>query len=720
MMQKRNGNQNITSKIQFLQQNADKNGSKMHTCLQIGLELNIDFVLFQEPFVNTDSMTTISHSAYYCIMPESEKIRPRVMIFAKKNSRFQFCQRSDICSDTDILIIDINDSLNSNAEIIQLTNIYNEKSLSEGSNEWTVKRSLQNITPAKNSIVCGDFNAHHSWWNSAVPESDSRKAATLVKWLKNFNFDLQNEPDNGTFHKDNLIRASVIDLVFSTENISQYMSWWKDSEYTIGSQHDMIFFSLTRESDALVENPLYVCQYDYEKADWKNLNQDILAEQNNEEFRWTLTELSAESLEAEAEKLEKLITKLVEKHIPKKRLSERSKPWWSDKLKSLRKEMTKYRRRWRRYSDAQAQQEYHEARATFYYEMKKAKSKCWNNFLENASGKDIFKAFQYTKQNRVEKLPIIQYQSENREVNAVTFQEKCNAFLKTLFIKPPESTEPSWTDYQESEEWAWPEVTKDEIKAAIFTSSIKKAAGPDTISFLILQKIYAVLENRFYKLYKALIQFGYHPKCWKQAVGVILKKPNRKATIPKFYRVVSLLNCLGKVAEKIIAARLSYTAETSDLLYTDQIEGRRQKSAIDAVLSLVHDIQLAKHEKKAISVLFMNIKKAYDHVSANHLLKICQKLELSKKLCFWIRSFFQDRKVQLRFDENIQEMTDVNIEISQDSSVSPILFLIYIRYSLSDRSDDERIMSFVNDIGLIVSSKSIEKDSINKKSVHTN
>ena len=67
-------------------------------------------------------------------------------------------------------------------------------------------------------------------------------------------------------------------------------------------------------------------------------------------------------------------------------------------------------------------------------------------------------------------------------------------------------------------------------------------------------------------LYKALIQFGYHPKCWKEAVGVILKKPNRKATIPKSYRVVSLLNCLGKVAEKIIAARLSYIAKITDLL----------------------------------------------------------------------------------------------------------------------------------------------------------
>jgi hypothetical protein len=299
----------------------------MHTCLQIGLELNIDFILFQEPFVNTDSMTTISHSAYYCIMPESEKIRPRVMIFAKKNSRFQFCQRSDICSDTDILIIDINDSLNPDTEIIQLINIYNEKSLSENNNEWTVKRSLQNIISAKNAIICGDFNAHHSWWNSAVSDSDSRKATNLVKWLKSFHFNLQNEADIGTFHKNNLTRASVIDLVFSTENISQYISWWKDPEYDIDSQHDMIFFSVTRESELLVENPIYICQYNFEKANWKDLIKDILAEQDNEEFCWSLTELSAETLEYEAEKLQKLVIKLVEKHIPRKKLSEKSKPW---------------------------------------------------------------------------------------------------------------------------------------------------------------------------------------------------------------------------------------------------------------------------------------------------------------------------------------------------------------------------------------------------------
>jgi hypothetical protein len=156
------GNNEMNSKIQFLQQNVDKNPHKMHTCLEIGLELKIDYILFQEPFINMDTMTTISHSAYYCIVPESEKIRPRVMIFAKKSSRFQFCQRLDICPDTDILIIDINDSANPDAEVIQLINVYNEKSLAENSNEWTIKRSLKNIIPHSNIIICGDFNSHHS------------------------------------------------------------------------------------------------------------------------------------------------------------------------------------------------------------------------------------------------------------------------------------------------------------------------------------------------------------------------------------------------------------------------------------------------------------------------------------------------------------------------------------------------------------------------------
>ena len=55
------------------------------------------------------------------------------------------------------------------------------------------------------------------------------------------------------------------------------MSWWKDEEQTVNLKHDMIFFSISRE-DILIENPLYTYQYNFEKVDWKKINEELLVE----------------------------------------------------------------------------------------------------------------------------------------------------------------------------------------------------------------------------------------------------------------------------------------------------------------------------------------------------------------------------------------------------------------------------------------------------------
>ena len=57
-------------------------------------------------------------------------------------------------------------------------------------------------------------------------------------------------------------------------------------------------------------------------------------------------------------------------------------------------------------------------------------------------------------------------------------------------------------------------------------------------------------------------------------------------------------------------------------------------------------------------------------------------------------------------------MTNIKIGISQEFPISPILFLIYIRFLFTERksSTDERILSYLNDIELAISSKSIEEN----------
>jgi flagellin-specific chaperone FliS len=124
----------------------------------------------------------------------------------------------------------------------------------------------------------------------------------------------------------------------------------------------------------------------------------------------------------------------------------------------------------------------------------------------------------------------------------------------------------------------------------------------------------------------------YHPKCFKKATGVILKKPQsaklsyRNYTLPKAYKIISLLNCLAKVMEKIITRRLAIIAEFKTLLHMHQIRGRKQKSAINAVMMLIQKVQANWRTRKRgfiTSILALNVKNAYLTVRAAPFAKIC-------------------------------------------------------------------------------------------------
>ena len=121
--------------ISFLQNNTRRTSAVMTSALQIAYKQKTDFVLMQEISINIELNlnTVVSYPVYYCILSEVNDLRSRVAIYTRKRSRFQAVTRYDIISDNDILIIDIIDS-KKKLEIIQLVNIYNEKSLKENDN----------------------------------------------------------------------------------------------------------------------------------------------------------------------------------------------------------------------------------------------------------------------------------------------------------------------------------------------------------------------------------------------------------------------------------------------------------------------------------------------------------------------------------------------------------------------------------------------------------
>jgi hypothetical protein len=89
----------------------------------------------------------------------------------------------------------------------------------------------------------------------------------------------------------------------------------------------------------------------------------------------------------------------------------------------------------------------------------------------------------------------------------------------------------------------------------------------------VLREAYTTVSELFNYLYSMLMANSYHPKCFKEATEIILKKsqsaksPYRNYTLPKIYKIILLLNYLAKIMEKIIARRLAVMAEFKTLLH---------------------------------------------------------------------------------------------------------------------------------------------------------
>jgi hypothetical protein len=197
----------------------------------------------------------------------------------------------------------------------------------------------------------------------------------------------------------------------------------------------------------------------------------------------------------------------------------------------------------------------------------------------------------------------------------------------------------------------------------------------------------------------------------EQATGAILKKDKKPDyTVPKAYRVISLLKCLRKVSERILAQRPSYLAETTPLLHHSQIGGRLKKSAVDAALLLTNEVELNRLIKRKTSTLLLDVKDAFDHVAKNQLLTILRKLQLPVSLIAWVSSFLVNRELKLSFDGQLEKFSKIDTGIPQGSPISPILFLIYIRDLFPSLTSSVQVLSYIDDIALTTASTSLKKN----------
>ena len=218
---------------------------------------------------------------------------------------------------------------------------------------------------------------------------------------------------------------------------------------------------------------------------------------------------------------------------------------------------------------------------SYYDAIKLIKNQFWTNFLNNIKEKKVFQTYKFIKSRLIEKL--FSMQNLQKELK-IEFNEKCKTFLKAMYSSSSKIQINKELLLNESIQWS--RVIKEKIKHAINFSAFRKAFESNDISFTIIQLVYKSILKIFNLVYSDLIENDYHSKIWREGTKIILKKSDKSNySISKTYRIITLLNCLDKVAEKIIAVQLSYTVEINDkLLNFDQMKDRKQRSEKNIVM----------------------------------------------------------------------------------------------------------------------------------------
>jgi hypothetical protein len=92
-----------------------------------------------------------------------------------------------------------------------------------------------------------------------------------------------------------------------------------------------------------------------------------------------------------------------------------------------------------------------------------------------------------------------------------------------------------------------------EVTDMLCPMSNKFAPGPLGHNYKLVKWAFAANPTHLQTLFKACLCIGHHPREWKSAMIAIIPKLGKEDySLPKSYCPVALLNCLGKLLEKII------------------------------------------------------------------------------------------------------------------------------------------------------------------------
>jgi len=224
------------------------------------------------------------------------------------------------------------------------------------------------------------------------------------------------------------------------------------------------------------------------------------------------------------------------------------------------------------------------------------------------------------------------------------------------------------------------DVTEDEVTTAIKTLKNSSSPGIDQIKPVSVKEISGLICPLITHLINRIFATGCFPKTFKTAIVTPVNKSGDFTNITD-YRPISVLSTFSKLVEKVLYNKLySFTNDYLNLIYNRQYGFRKKCGTEIAAVELVDHVSKAIDSKRKVSMVLMDIKKAFDMVNVDRLLDVLQCYGIRGNALKLIGSFLTDRIQIVKINSTYSNPIKFTRGVVQGSILGPYLFSLFINH----------------------------------------
>ena len=429
-------------------------------------------------------------------------------------------------------------------------------------------------------LVAGDFNAKAVSWGNPATKCNLR-GQLLEDWAVSSGLCLLNR--GSTFTCVRAQGGSVVDVSFATPSLAGRVNNWRVDLGENLSDHRFIRWEISPTIDLLTSprpGRPHFPRWSITRLD-KTLAREAALVQS-----WISIPFRGLNVDASALNLRESLTGICDSSMPRSRRPppRRACYWWSEELANLRaaciaaqRAYTCSRRRANRdvENEARLHDLHMEAKKRLKVAIGDAKNRAKEEMLESPNNDPWGRPYRAAR-NKLR--PIGPPLTETLEPSLL------DEVVQALFpVKSTSYTPPSMGSRLQSDS-PGPLVTAEELDSTALCLRTKKTApGPDGIPAKIVALATIEFGVKFRELFDECFAVGRFPKPWKEGQLCLLRKEGRPPDSPSAYRPIVLLDEVGKLFERVIAARINaHLRDSGPNLNEAQFGFRAGQSTIDA------------------------------------------------------------------------------------------------------------------------------------------